>query len=156
MPALAALVAEILRVDVATAARLAEVIEPHTSGNPYETIELLNALRRDGLLTVAAEGWRWDEAAVRAHLGRLEVGALLGARLAAMPPASRRLVESMACLGGRVGMRVLEGACGPGRDRRRGCAGARPLEEGLLLMDPGARTRCGSATTASVTRCWRA
>ena len=53
--ALAALVAEILRVDVATAARLAEVIEPHTSGNPYETIELLNALRRDGLLAVTAK-----------------------------------------------------------------------------------------------------
>jgi len=29
---------------------LAGVIEPHTRGNPYETVEVLNALRRDGLL----------------------------------------------------------------------------------------------------------
>jgi hypothetical protein len=25
--------------------------EPHTRGNPYETVELLNVLRRDGVLT---------------------------------------------------------------------------------------------------------
>ena len=60
------------------AADLAEVIEPHTSGNPYETVELLNALRRDGVLTAAAGGWRWDAAAVRAHLGRSEVAAAAG------------------------------------------------------------------------------
>ena len=34
--------------------RLAELIEPHTSGNPYETVELLNALRRDGLVLATA------------------------------------------------------------------------------------------------------
>ena len=63
-PSLAAMVAEMLRVDRSAAAGLAEVIEPHTRGNPYETVELLNALRRDGLLTATAAGWRWDEAAV--------------------------------------------------------------------------------------------
>ncbi len=41
-------------LDRATAAGLAEVIRPHTSGNPYETVELLNALRRDGVLTATA------------------------------------------------------------------------------------------------------
>ena len=49
-PGLAALVAEMLHVDQAAAADLAGVISPHTSGNPYETVELLNALRRDGVL----------------------------------------------------------------------------------------------------------
>jgi signal transduction histidine kinase len=137
-PALAGLVAEILRVDVAAAAPLAEVIEPHTSGNPYETIELLNALRRDGLLAVAAGGWEWDEAAVRRHLGRSEVSAMLGARVAAMPPDTRRLVESMACLGGRVELRVLEGASGLAASAAE-AALAPALEEGLLVMDPGAR-----------------
>ena len=48
------MVAEMLHVDRAAAAGLAEVIEPHTSGNPYETVELLNALRRDGVLTATA------------------------------------------------------------------------------------------------------
>jgi predicted ATPase len=40
----AAMVAEMLRTGPASAAGLIEAIEPHTSGNPYETIELLNAL----------------------------------------------------------------------------------------------------------------
>ncbi len=62
-PGLAAMVAEMLRVDRAAAAGLAAVIEPYTRGNPYETVELLNALRRDGLLTATPAGWRWDEAA---------------------------------------------------------------------------------------------
>ena len=77
-PSLATMVAEMLRVDPAAAAGLAEVIEPHTRGNPYETVELLNALRRDGLLTATAAGWRWDAAAVRAHLGRSDVGRAAG------------------------------------------------------------------------------
>jgi AAA ATPase domain/Protein kinase domain len=83
-PGLATMVAEMLRVDEA-AQGLAEVIEPHTRGNPYETVELLNALRRDGLLAATAAGWRWDGAAVRAHLDRSEVAGLLAARAAALP-----------------------------------------------------------------------
>jgi hypothetical protein len=47
---LAALVAEILRVDRAAVCALAELIEPHTRGNPYETVELLNTLRHEGIL----------------------------------------------------------------------------------------------------------
>jgi hypothetical protein len=42
---------EMLHVTPATAAPLAEAIEPHTRGNPSETVELLNVLRRDGVLT---------------------------------------------------------------------------------------------------------
>ena len=56
-PGLVAMVAEMLHADRAAAAGLAEVIEPYTRGNPYETVELLNALRRDRLLTGAAAGW---------------------------------------------------------------------------------------------------
>src|SRR3954469_1200707 len=138
VPALADLVAEILRVDVGVAARLAEVIEPHTRGNPYETIELLNALRSAGLLAVTSEGWRWDEATMRARLRRLDVTALLGARVAAMPPASQRLVGAMACLGGRVDLPVLEAASGlPAAAVVDALAPA--VAEGLLVMDPGAR-----------------
>jgi hypothetical protein len=42
------MVAEMLHADPAAAAGLAAMIEPHASGNPYQTVELLNALRRDG------------------------------------------------------------------------------------------------------------
>src|SRR5918999_2495209 len=96
-PGLVTIVAEMLHVARPTAAGLVEVISPHSGGNPYETVELLNALRRDGVLTATAAGGRWDAAAVRAHLGRSEVAGLLAARVQAMPAPSRQMVEAMAC-----------------------------------------------------------
>jgi signal transduction histidine kinase len=135
---LATMVAEMLRVDQAAAAEgLAGVIEPYTRGNPYETVELLNALRRDGLLTATATGWQWDEAVVRAHLGRSEIAGLLAARAAALPQESGPVVEAMACLGGRAELSLLQAATGE-------VAGAvdqalaPALEEGLLVAEPGA------------------
>jgi len=95
-PGLAAMLAEMLHVDLVTVAGLAGAIGPYTRGNPYETVELLNALRRDGLLTVTAAGWRWDQAAVAGHLGRSEVTGLLAAGAAALPLESRRVAEAMA------------------------------------------------------------
>ena len=136
-PSLAAMVAEMLHVDPAAAAGLAEVIEPHTRGNPYETVELLNALRRDGLLTATAAGWRWDEAAVRAHLGRSEVAGLLAARAAALPEQSRQVAEAMACLGGRAELSLLQAATGEPADVVDQAL-APALDEGLLVAEPGA------------------
>ncbi|HTJ34044.1 MAG TPA: AAA family ATPase [Dactylosporangium sp.] len=132
-----ALVAEMLHVDEAAAASLGEAIGPYTSGNPYETVELLNALRRDGLLTAAA-GWRWDAAEVRAHLGRSEMAGLLGARVEAVPARSRQVVEAMACLGGRAEVSVLQTAVSAPMDvveQRLAPA----LDEGLLVVEPGVR-----------------
>ena len=136
-PSLAAMVAEMLRVDPAAAAGLVEAVGPHTSGNPYETVELLNALRRDGVLAATAAGWRWDAAAVRAHLGRSEVAGLLAAPAESMPAWSRRLVEAMACLGGRAELSLLQTATAASAgvvEQRLAPA----LEEGLLVAEPGA------------------
>src|SRR5271166_3685863 len=137
VPSLVAMVAEMLHADRAAAAGLVEVIGPHTRGNPYETVELLNALRRDGVLAATANGWRWDAAAVRARLGRPELAGLPAARVDAMPPASRQLVEAMACLGGRARLSLLQAATGePTAVVDRALAPA--LDEGLLVMEPGA------------------
>jgi predicted ATPase/signal transduction histidine kinase len=137
-PGLATMVAEMLRTSRAAAAGLAGVIEPHTRGNPYETVELVNALRRDGLLTATEAGWRWDEAAVQAYLGRSEVAGLLAARVAALPEESRRVAEAMACLGGRAEVSLLQAATAEPADVvDRALAPA--LEEGLLVAEPGAR-----------------
>jgi signal transduction histidine kinase len=137
VPSLVTMVAEMLHVDRAAAAGLAEVIGPHTSGNPYETVELLNALRRDGMLTATPAGWRWDAAALRAHLGQSEVGGLLAARVEALPAQSRQLVEAMACLGGRAGLSVLRAATAePAGVMEQMLEPA--LEEGLLAAEPGA------------------
>ena len=132
-----AMVAEMLHVGPARAAGLVEVIGPQTLGNPYETVELLNALRREGVLAATAAGWRWDETAVRAHLGQSEVSGLLAARFEGMPAPSRELVEAMACLGGRAGLSLLRAATGePAGVVDRALAPA--LDEGLLVAEPGA------------------
>jgi signal transduction histidine kinase len=134
---LAAMVAGMLRVDLVTVAGLAGVIEPHTGGNPYETVELLNALRRDGLLTATAAGWRWEAAEVRAHLGRSKVTGLLAARAAVLPEKSRQVVEAMACLGGRAELSLLAAATGKSADVVDQAL-APALDEGLLVAEPGA------------------
>jgi signal transduction histidine kinase len=134
---LAAMVGQMLRVDPAAAAGLAGVIEPHTSGNPYRTVELLNALRRDGVLAAASAGWRWDAAAVHAYLGRPGVAELLAGRVEALPAGSRRLVEAMACLGGRAEESVLQAAVSaPDGVLEQQLAAA--LDEGVLVAEPGA------------------
>ena len=133
---LVAMVAEMLHVDLAAAAVLAEVIGPYTSGNPYQTAELLNSLRRDGMLTAAAAGWRWDAAAVHAHLGRTDVAGLLAGRVQAFPARSRAVLEAMAHLGGRAELSLLQTATGePAATVEHSLEPA--LDDGLLVIEPG-------------------
>jgi signal transduction histidine kinase len=132
-----ALVAEILRVDHAAAGALAELIEPHTRGNPYETVEVLNTLRQQGILAPTSTGWSWDEPAVRSLLTRSKVAELAMARLAALPSASRDVLAAMACLGGRAELSVLAAAIAESADvveQRLAPA----LEEGVLVVETGA------------------
>ena len=132
----AAMVAEMLHVDRAAAAELVDVINPYTHGNPYDVVELLNALRLSRALTATAGGWRWDAAAVRAHLSRSDVSGLLAARLEGMPAPLQQMVEAMACLGGRVEVSVLGIATDvPAAvvDQRLAPA----VAEGLLVVEPG-------------------
>lgn len=135
---LVTMVAEMLRVDRAVAAALVETIEPHTSGNPYETVELLNALRRDGGLTPTAAGWRWNAAVTRRRLGKAEMARLMAARVDAMPASTRAMVEAMASLGGRAEMGVLRVAAGePAEVVDEMLAPA--LDNGVLVAEPGVR-----------------
>jgi predicted ATPase/signal transduction histidine kinase len=130
------MVAEMLHVEPAAATGLAEVIRPFTSGNPYETVELLNLLRRGGALTAAAAGWRWDDAVVRAAVGHSELAGLLSARVEAMPEQSRAVLETMACLGGRAELSLVQTATAASADTVDQKL-APALEEGLLVMEPG-------------------
>jgi signal transduction histidine kinase len=133
-----AMVTEMLHIDRAAAAGMVEVIGPCTSGNPYETVELLNALYRDGVLTATGAGWGWDEAAVRAHVGRSAAAGVLAARVEALPEPSRAVLEAMACLGGRAELTLLSAATGePAGVVLQALTPA--VEEGLLLAEPGER-----------------
>ncbi|MEV4136750.1 AAA family ATPase [Dactylosporangium sp. NPDC049742] len=137
VPGTVAIVADMLRVPRAEAAGLVRLIDPFVSGNPYETVELLNSLRRDGALTATAAGWRWDPAAVRARLVRSEVAGSPPAGVAAVPGPTRRVVEAMACLAGRGELSLLQAATGvPAGVLEQRLAPA--LAEGLLVMEPGA------------------
>jgi signal transduction histidine kinase len=124
-----------LHASQAVAEVLADAIEPRTQGNPYETVELLNALRRDGVLTATPAQWRWQPEAVKARLD-CSGAAVEQVRLAAMPEQTRDLVEAMACLGGRAEVSVLRIAAGTTADNVADAL-APAIEDGLLVKDPG-------------------
>ena len=132
------MLAELLRTDRATAAELVDVIGPHARGNPSQIMDLLNALLREGLLQPTADGWQRDPLVLRARLDRSDVAGLLAARVDAMPPPTRHMLEAMACLGGRAEVSLLQGATG-----RSATAVdlllAPALEDGLVVIEQGER-----------------
>ncbi|BAL88309.1 putative multi-sensor signal transduction histidine kinase [Actinoplanes missouriensis 431] len=107
---LTALVGAVLRLPVDAAAGLAELLHEPSGGNPYTAVELLNALRGDGLLTLGRDGWRWDPEAARAFLARKLVPDVMTDRLARLPGPTRRVLTALACLGGDTPPAVLAAA----------------------------------------------
>jgi diguanylate cyclase (GGDEF)-like protein len=108
----AALLADLLRLAPGDAASLAEALRVHTGGNPFDTLQLVNALRHEGVLALGEDGWHWDAAAIRRHVGQGNVLDLLTRRIAALPPQTRALLDSVACLGGEVALTLLAAATG--------------------------------------------
>ena len=106
------LLAEMLRLPDPEAAPLAELLAARTGGNPFDTVELVNALRREGALVPDGKGWQWDPGTLRRFVGRGDVVDLLGSRIDQLPAASRELLEVMACLGGEVEVELLRVAAG--------------------------------------------
>ncbi len=102
-----ALLEEVLRLPPSQSSGLAKLLLPHTGGNPYDTVEFLNALREEGLLCCGAAGWEWDPASVNGYLGRGQVLDLLTERIARLPEETARLLEVAACLGGDVPRELL-------------------------------------------------
>ena len=133
---LGTMLAEMLRLSAEEGARLAAVVNERTGGNPYDTVELINSLRRDGALTSGPDGWAWDAGTVRRHLGRGDVAELLLARIEALPATTQALLESLGCLGAQVSMDLLEVATGLAAEDL--AEGLRPaLEDGLLVLEQG-------------------
>ena len=124
-----------LRLEPKRAVDLATAITPHTRGNPYDTVELLNTLRHDGVLKPGDGGWKWDTEALRG-LGRADVAELLAERAGIMPPGTQALLEMMACLGGRVELNLLHDASGLAASMVEERL-APALDEGLLVLEPG-------------------
>lgn len=131
---LASLLGEMLRLPPAQAQQLAQAVGARTGGNPFDTVELVNALRHDGVLIPGADGWHWEAATIRRHIGKGEVIDLLTARIARLPPPARALLETMACLGGEVELGRLAAAGGLSIAEAEEQLAA-SLEEGLLVME---------------------
>ncbi|MBL7498912.1 diguanylate cyclase [Frankia sp. CNm7] len=130
----AAMVADLLRLAPPAAGELAELIAPATGGNPYDTVELLGALRHDGVLTAGDHGWRWEPAAVRARLDQVDMTGLLAGHVATLPPATTALLAAVACLAGQVEFDLLEAATGlDGDELERRLAPA--FADGVLVLE---------------------
>ncbi|MGF7238898.1 MAG: ATP-binding protein, partial [Frankia sp.] len=134
-PGQAAMAADLLRLTPEQATELARMIVPATEGNPYDTLELLNTLRHNGVLAPTDGGWQWDSATLRRQLDHVDMTGLLVARLQMLPSATREVLAVMACLAGRVELDLLETATGlPADEVERRLAPA--FADGLLVLEP--------------------
>ena len=134
--ALAALLTQILRMPAPEAARLAGAVGARTNGNPYDTVELLNALRAEGSLVAGPGGWTWDPVAIRRHVGPGEVVDLLAARIARLPEPASAVLEVLAFLGGRAGVVLLASATGTSVDTVQEDL-APAVDDGLVVLEAG-------------------
>ena len=133
---LATLIAGMLRLSPQRAAELAAVVGARTKGNPYDTVELVNTLRNDGALVPGEHGWTWDATNILTHVGCGNVVDLLSARIAALPPPSARLLETIACIGNDVPIELVAAATGlPAATLERRIAPA--LADGLVVRTQG-------------------
>jgi predicted ATPase/signal transduction histidine kinase len=128
------MIQHMLRLAPERSLALAQALNTLTGGNPFDTVEMINALRSDGVLNLAESGWLWDEMKVRRFIGRGNVVDLLAARISRLPPTSGELLEFMSCLGSAVECKLLCAAVGLTDGELRARLRA-PLEDGLLVAD---------------------
>lgn len=106
------LLAGTLRQEPRDLAPLTAAVHARTGGNPFDSIELINALRQEGALTVAGDGWAWRLEAVGRVIGDGDVQGFLAARVRRLPPATREVLQVLALLGGEATPRLLAAAAG--------------------------------------------
>ncbi len=133
------LIGHMLRLPMQAASDLAAALHDRSEGNPYDTVELINALRQDDLLVARHGAWEWDARALRRYVGESSVVELLGRRVAKLPESAKALLDVMACLGGEVHPDTLALASGSTADDLRQQL-APSLEDGLLVTEQGNET----------------
>jgi diguanylate cyclase (GGDEF)-like protein len=133
---LTAMVADMLHAPAEAVADLARSVMALTRGNPFETVELLNGLRREGILQPTESGWRWDQSTLDRRLSRKNITDLMGVRIQGMPAETRETLEAMACLGGEVHLHALTAATGLSATTVQQQLDP-ALDDGLLVMVAG-------------------
>jgi GAF domain-containing protein/HPt (histidine-containing phosphotransfer) domain-containing protein len=129
-------VGTMLRMVPEQAVKLVDVLSERTQNNPYNTVEVLNALRQDGLLAQKNGVWEWDAAAIRRHVGNSNVADLLARRLGRLPADTLETLQVIACLGGLVEQEVLGFATALDKGALQERL-ATALDDGLLLHETG-------------------
>ncbi|HZH76479.1 MAG TPA: AAA family ATPase [Archangium sp.] len=112
--------------------QLSALVHEKTGGNPFFLLQLLQTLHQEGLVARVADGWRWDERAVRARGYSDNVVEFMAARLRQLPPPTQQLLRLAACVGHAFALEtvtLLSRQEGPEVER-----GLEPaLHEGLLV-----------------------
>jgi len=98
------LIADALHCDPVWAEPLAQLVYARTGGNPFFAIQFLHAFADEGLLAFdpQAQRWNWDLQRIHAKGYADNVVDLMVGKLARAPPATRRALEDLACLGNLV------------------------------------------------------
>jgi PAS domain S-box-containing protein len=121
-----------LKLDAERGTALAGPVHARTGGNPFETLELLNALRQEEILVLSPTGWEWEGSAIRSFIGAGDALSLVNERLGRLPAGTVEVLRAMACLGGAVSMSLLASACALSPDDLSAVLDP-ALQDGLLL-----------------------
>ena len=113
---------------------LATALYAKTSGNPFFTIEFLNALYREGALRPDPQkgSWHWDLAAIAAHPASTNVVDFLADGLRTLAQESADTLVAAACLGNACTLGLLALATGEDPDALAPRLGP-ALERGILV-----------------------
>jgi PAS domain S-box-containing protein len=101
------MVAETLSCSLEAARPLAAIVGRKTEGNPFFTIQFMQGLFEDGLLTPGPDGWRWDIERIAAKDFTDNVVDLMVGKLRRLPQRARDVMRTLACLGNAVELRTL-------------------------------------------------
>ncbi|HEY5568329.1 MAG TPA: AAA family ATPase [Gammaproteobacteria bacterium] len=106
---IARLVCDTLHQDQSTAVPLARVIHAKTGGNPFFTLQFLESLYADKLISFEPgnKSCRYDIAAIEAAAITENVAELLGSKLDKHAPATREVLRLAAAIGGRFDLNTL-------------------------------------------------
>ncbi|MBK5965668.1 hypothetical protein CCR95_16650 [Thiocystis minor] len=98
---LALMLADLLDMQPDAVRPLAAALHAKTGGNPFFTLEFIQALSRDGALRPAPEpgAWHWDTASIASRPASANVADFLAAGLTELEDATAETLVAVACLG---------------------------------------------------------
>lgn len=134
VPALVALLCDVLRVSPGQATPLAQAVAQKTAGNPFFVRRFLEFLYREELLSyVPSRGqWSWDLARIDTAGVTTNVVDLLSSVIQKLPPEAQQMLKTAACIGNRFELGVLARVLGKPLEEVARALWS-PIQQGLLV-----------------------